>query len=186
MRFARLIPLAAFALMATAPAMASEEPQTADAALVADCLALADKNMNDAGSTLPYDLTEMPGSAGHLEAATQLAPTEPESCIGVAFAQCLHDAGGIGDDAGRIDCALREAAVWDTRLNTAYQDALAGMEDDAAANLKKVERAWIAWRDASCAQPYAVYQGTMAGPIEAWCEMNLTARQALWIGAWNN
>ena len=38
------------------------------------------------------------------------------------------------------------------------------MEKDALENLRKVQRAWIAWRDATCKQPYLVFQGTMAGP----------------------
>jgi uncharacterized protein YecT (DUF1311 family) len=82
------------------------------------------------------------------------------------------------------DCYGQEAAAWDKRLNVAYGKASSGMEKDALENLRKVQRAWIAWRDATCKQPYLVFQGTMAGPRESWCMLDLTARQAIWMEGW--
>src|SRR5262249_28596586 len=82
------------------------------------------------------------------------------------------------------DCNDQEAAAWDKRLNIAYGKALSQMDKDAVENLRKVQRTWIAWRDATCQQPYLVFQGTMAGPMETWCRLDLTARQAIWMEGW--
>ena len=50
----------------------------------------------------------------------------------------------------------------------------------------KVERTWIAWRDAACQQPYLVFvgRGQWTGPMETWCKLDLTARQAIWMEGW--
>ena len=63
------------------------------------------------------------------------------------------------------DCYGQEAAAWDKRLNIAYGKTSSGMEKDALENLRKVQRAWLAWRDDTCKQSYLVFQGTMAGPM---------------------
>ena len=84
-----------------------------------------------------------------------------------------------------VDCHGREEAAWDTRLNAAYKKALAsGDGADVADGFRKVQRAWIAFRDASCAQPAIVFKGTMAAPVAAYCRMDMTARQALWLERW--
>jgi len=185
MKPAVLLCLALVPLFAS-PAYALDKPQPADSQLIADCLALVAKNDAAGGPRDPDEATETPGAAGRLAGAALEAPRQQESCIGVVSTKCVQDQNGVDVDGIESDCYLREQAIWDARLNDAYRTARAGMEHDAAVNLEKTERAWIAFRDLSCAQPYAVFQGSMAGPMEAWCGMNLTARQALWMAAWNN
>jgi uncharacterized protein YecT (DUF1311 family) len=105
------------------------------------------------------------------------------SCIGVWSTACIQKAGNTSNSV-LIDCYSQETAAWDQRLNAAYGRASSRMDKDALDNLRKVQRAWIAWRDASCRQPYLVFKGTMAGPMEAWCMLDLTARQAIWMEGW--
>ena len=107
-----------------------------------------------------------------------------ESCIGVLAAACLQKEGETAGDGQYSDCYEREAQVWDERLNAAYRDAQGRMEKDAGKNVQKVQRAWIAWRDASCAQPWITFQGSMAAPMQADCMLDLTARQAIWMEGW--
>ena len=85
-----------------------------------------------------------------------------------------------------VTCYEREAAVWDGRLNAAYKKVLAsGDGEDVAEGYRKIQRAWIAFRDASCAQPAIVFKGTMANPMNGYCLMNMTARQAIWLEGWS-
>lgn len=84
-----------------------------------------------------------------------------------------------------LDCYGREANAWDARLNAAYKkDLKSGDGEDVVEGFRKVQRAWIAFRDAACAQPAIVFKGTMAAPMEAYCRMDMTARQALWLERW--
>jgi uncharacterized protein YecT (DUF1311 family) len=162
----------------SAPACAGEAPAKADAEAVAACLSLVGDNAKKAGETKD----ERPGPAGRLAAAAETARLDPTSCIGVIAIACEQKDGG--SNGARIECAAREGRVWDQRLNAAYRKASDSMEKEGADNLRKTQRAWIALRDARCGQAWATYHGSMAGPIQAWCEMELTARQALWMDTW--
>jgi uncharacterized protein YecT (DUF1311 family) len=160
---------------------AAEAPKE-DAAAVRACIEAAAEKAKKA-TPAKDELDETPGPEGRLSAAAENAGHASESCIGVLAVACVHRAGNMSNGA-LIECYSKEAAVWDQRLNAAYRAALSKMEKDAADNLRKTQRAWIAWRDASCRQPYLTFKGAMAGPMEAWCGMNLTARQAIWMEGW--
>lgn len=166
------------AFLAAGPAGAAASPPKADVAAVDACLSLVRENQQKAGETKD----ETPGAAGRLAAAARSAPLDAYSCIGVLAVACV-DRDGTSDGA-RSQCSLREAAVWDQRLNAAYRKALDNMEKEGADNLRKTQRAWMALRDSRCIQAWATDHGSMAGPIQAWCEMELTARQALWMETW--
>jgi uncharacterized protein YecT (DUF1311 family) len=168
-------------LALSAPARA-EEPSKEDVAAVRACTHLSTEKAKKAG-IIKDELEEKPGPAGRLGAASEQAGYASESCIGVLAVACVQKEGNTSNGV-LIQCYGKEAAVWDHRLNAAYRAALSEMEKDAADNLRKSQRAWIVWRDASCRQPYLVYKGSMAGPMEAWCEMNITARQAIWMEGW--
>jgi uncharacterized protein YecT (DUF1311 family) len=172
--------VAALVVTLAVPARAVEAPPKADVEAVSACLALVKENVKKAGPTK----NERPGAASRLAAAALDAPRDPASCISVVFTACVAKEGDA--DLTRAECALREKAVWDQRLNEAYRKALDSMEKEGADNLRKTQRAWIALRDLRCGQAWATWQGTMAGPVQAWCEMEMTARQALWTAAWND
>ncbi len=173
----RILLACLLALVALTPARA--EP--ADVATVEACLALVAKR---AKAAPPKDeLDEKPGPDGRLAAAVEKAASDGASCIGVVAAACLQNEGATSN-AAQIQCYEREAAAWDALLNRAYRAALAKLEPDAAAGLKKSQRAWLAWRDADCPLPALVFKGTMAGPMQAFCMLDHTARQALSVQGW--
>jgi uncharacterized protein YecT (DUF1311 family) len=159
------------------------EPPTEDVVAVKTCTDLAAANEKSRPLHAEDELEEKPGAVGRLAAASEAARRAPLSCVGVLSTACIQKQGNMADSV-QIACRMRETAVWDKRLNAAFRKASSRMESEALDNLRKVQRAWIAWRDASCRQSYLVFQGSMAGPMEAWCEMDITARQAIWMEGW--
>ncbi len=183
---APLLAAALFAMTAAAPwARAEEDPLPADRAALGACLALAQKNAAARGTREPDRLTEDAGPEGRLAAAREAAPRESASCIGIVSTACIR-AEGNQSTAVMVDCYGREGNAWDARLNAAYKKALAsGDGADVAEGFRKTQRAWIAFRDAACAQAGIVFKGSMAYPMGAYCRMDMTARQALWLEGWS-
>jgi uncharacterized protein YecT (DUF1311 family) len=173
--------LAASLLLLITPASA-EAPAKDDVATVTACLDLAAQNAGKGGATRD-ELSEKAGSEGRLAAASAAAGADKASCIGVLATTCVQREGNLSN-ATLNQCYGREAQVWDARLNAAYRAASAKIDRDAAENLRETQRAWIVWRDASCAQPGVTFKGTMAGPMREWCVLDLTARQAIWMQGW--
>jgi len=99
---------------------------------------------------------------------------------------------------GMIECLQDELSYWDKRLNAAYaQRVSAAKQEDAEMNkirslastledsLRKMQRAWISYRDATCLYEQAQWQGgTGGGPATAACHMHETARQTLRLEGW--
>jgi uncharacterized protein YecT (DUF1311 family) len=169
------------ACVAVVPALA-EELSKEDRAEIDACLALAADKAKKAPA--PKDeLEEAPGPEGRLAAAAEKAGHDRSSCIGALAKKCIQKEGNTSN-AVLNECYGREAAVWDVRLNASYRAALGKLDKEASANLRKTQRAWISWRDATCRQPEVAFKGTMAGPMQEWCAMDLTARQALWMAGW--
>ena len=165
-------------------ARAQDTALPADSAALQACLALTQKNENARGTHGSDELAEKTGPQGRLDAARDAARRQPESCIGVVSTACIQ-AEGNKSTAVMVDCYGREANAWDGRLNAAYRKALkSGDGEDVAEGFRKVQRAWIAFRDAACAQPDIVFKGTMARPMEAYCRLDMTARQAIWLEKW--
>ena len=118
--------------------------------------------------------------------------TGADSCIGTASTACMARPEGQ-TTVGMVDCLAAEAAQWDQLLNQAYGKALKQAEasdaemkqlgsaaEPAAPELKKAQRDWIGFRDASCRFQALRFQGgTAGGPAAATCLMQLTAEQAL-------
>jgi uncharacterized protein YecT (DUF1311 family) len=152
---------------------------SADAAQVEACLKLVADNDAARGPHEEELLTEKTGPAGRLASAAATAPFEAASCVGVVANACIQKA---GDSNGtRIECYERERAVWDARLNQTYKRLRAESEPDVRESYQKVQRAWMAYRDARCDHPPIEFKGSMAGPMQAWCLFLLTADQALWL-----
>lgn len=114
-------------------------------------------------------------------------------CIGLASGACIEASEGGETTVGMTLCLAEEYDSWDALLNAVYSKLMAvekaadteaaelGMDAPKMADaLKSMQRAWIAFRDTSCA--YEVSQwgyGTGAGPANQGCMMDMTARQAL-------
>jgi uncharacterized protein YecT (DUF1311 family) len=118
-------------------------------------------------------------------------------CVGRAAAACMMTPGG-DTTIGMMECLEDEHGYWDARLDAAHADRMSiAQEQDAemrelgsaAASieerLRDMQRAWIAFRDASCLYEQAQWMGgTGGGPATMACHMHETARQALRLEGW--
>jgi uncharacterized protein YecT (DUF1311 family) len=121
-------------------------------------------------------------------------------CIGLAMMACIEGTPGGNSTAGMAGCANAEAEWWDARLNAEYQ---ALMADERAADaewqpipglaprpsgvetLRAAQRAWIAWRDATCTyEELQWWGGTGASGAGAGCRLYLTGEQVLRLMSW--
>jgi uncharacterized protein YecT (DUF1311 family) len=178
----------AIALGATAAETANARAE--DRAAVASCLDLvaqASKRHAGALNKAPADddgeaKAEKIDPAEWLAHAGERAAIDEASCIGVVSTPCQQTAEGRSN-VGSADCIRRELAVWDERLNRSYAKWIGACGDaKVCAARRKLGRAWLAQRDARCALPWIEMQGTMAVPLTSSCLLDVTARQAIWMG----
>jgi uncharacterized protein YecT (DUF1311 family) len=176
----RLVALFSLGIISPALSEANRLRATAeDRAAVEACLKLVDENAKQTAQQQSED--EAPGPAGRLAAAAKSAATQSDSCIGAVTIVCQQQPGGYST-VGMIDCNTREWAVWDERLNRAYNTALKGAERKLATALRQTQRAWLAWREQRCKLPAIENEGgSIVGPLYTGCMLDATARQALWL-----
>lgn len=108
----------------------------------------------------------------------------PASCINEISNMCEEESEDGYTTRGMIACAGRETAVWDARLNAAYTSLREMMQrngrQDQMDAIQQVQRLWIQFRDAECAQRSLAYEGgTMGGISHAYCINQVTAVRAL-------
>lgn len=137
---------------------------------------------------------DLPFSPAETEACLDQAGDGVASqvCIGLSAAACINTPDGY-TTAGTAACLGKELDYWDGRLNAAYA-ALSDIEaaEDAemaeigssapamAPALQEMQRAWIAFRDASCFYEMTQWGGgTGGGPASNQCAMELTALQTM-------
>ena len=101
-----------------------------------------------------------------------------ERCIGVVVDPCLKRARSTADQNA---CADRELRVWDDILNETYRRLGQRLDDDQKAKARDMQRAWIESRDKTCAFYWDFFQGTMASPMSAYCNVRETARRAMFL-----
>ena len=180
-----------------------EEIATQDAATIKACLDFVDAKTgevnarrqkeaeNETPGTVAPDVKkgeQKTGPEAYLEAVAQSKPKfASENCIGIVADECLStDPGGT---LGMMLCFGREYDVWDARLNASYREqtdtSSKKPEDETTTkHLRKVQTAWIPWRDATCEVLYTngiPLYGSEAKIEGVYCDMMLTARQALWM-----
>jgi uncharacterized protein YecT (DUF1311 family) len=80
---------------------------------------------------------------------------------------------------GNAECYRVEWAVWDILLNENFKNLLSTLDDQQAAKLRAMQRAWIAYRDTTCNFYSDKIQGSMAIPMGSACGARETARRAL-------
>ncbi|SFS06509.1 lysozyme inhibitor LprI family protein [Yoonia litorea] len=114
---------------------------------------------------------------------------DPMVCVGREADRCTQEHGG-GADMMLAACTFAEAEAWDDSLNAAYrelqrlarerEDWDVGYESGALLiGLRDMQRAWITYRDAVCANAVALAKpfGSAAGVAEAECLLEETAQQ---------
>jgi uncharacterized protein YecT (DUF1311 family) len=156
-----------------------------DRAAVSACLKIvADAAKGGAGAQSAEAPTGYKIDVKAWMAAKAANPDKPSarSCIGVVSTPCLAAPDNVSTVA-MADCLRRESAIWDERLNAAYKSwtSKCGSPDICEAR-RKLERAWLAYRDARCTLPHVEAQGGTIAIIEdADCLLDATAHQAIWI-----
>jgi uncharacterized protein YecT (DUF1311 family) len=142
-------------------------------------------------------------------AAADRDPEAERACVGAASLACI-EAGPDGQTTvGMMECYMAETAAWDAEFNAVYASLLALAEAMAAADpsaaepsaaepsgdaasaadpaavshaalLREAQRAWIAFRDADCAEAAGYWgEGSMRLVAGAECMMERTAGRTL-------
>lgn len=115
-------------------------------------------------------------------------------CFGLAADACIVGS-PLGDTTpGRQFCLGAEERWWDARLNETYRRAMdAATADDGAIlpgsgqpravdTLRAMQRAWIAFRDATCEHEIqSWYGGTGASEVWLACLGRMTAQQTAYL-----
>jgi len=108
-----------------------------------------------------------------------------QGCVGSVLGACL----GAEDAPKSIkpsdlnghprSCAPVEQKIWDDLLNRWYGETAKKISAAAVDKLRAAQRAWIAYRDASCAAVGALHGFPLGDDNEATCLMEETAHRAL-------
>jgi uncharacterized protein YecT (DUF1311 family) len=159
--------------------------RASDRAAVAGCMKIAADAAKAGGGASSADApTGDKIDAKAWMAAKAANPGKPDatSCIGVVSTPCLAVPSNVSTMA-MADCLRRETAIWDERLNAAYKSWTGKCDSpDICEARRKLERAWLAYRDARCTLPHVEAQGGTIAIIEdADCLLDATAHQAIWI-----
>lgn len=111
------------------------------------------------------------------------APSSPAFALwtgSTAYGECVKAAGGV--DPAVADCAVAEAGRQDKRLNAAYVARLEKADPPLKVAVKASQRAWITYRDTTCAAEGALYDGgTLQRVVEPECRARLTSERADWL-----
>lgn len=77
-----------------------------------------------------------------------------------------------------VECLATHTAVWERRLNTAYQKLMDDLPARRRDRLRSAQRLWLQFRDANCAY-FASRAGTIARVDAGQCLLRLTAARAI-------
>jgi len=161
----------------SAPALATEP--SLERALAA-CLAAIEASSHRQATTPPPEGAVAPEA--YLRRQSGGGAARREHCVGYAAEICIAADEDGSSTLGTADCVRREARVWEARLNDAYKTLLSRTSGRTRDSYRRAERAWITYRDATCAVA-AARLGThdRVVPVTTNCLLDLTARQALWL-----
>jgi uncharacterized protein YecT (DUF1311 family) len=105
---------------------------------------------------------------------------EQERCIGIIADPCAEGE-NAKSTADQVACAAREHAVWDDILNETFRRLRDKLDAKQKVKLREMQRAWIESRERTCTFYWDYFQGTMAAPMNAFCQNRETARRALFL-----
>lgn len=149
---------------------------------------------------LPIALIATPLSAQEVSFAPEATETclyntdhgdDKSQCIGLAANQCMSSTDGQ-TTIGMGFCLDAELSYWDGILNSSYQQLRGALQSSDAElpetlaiqadQLRDMQRAWMAFRDAKCSFEATQWQGgTGASPAYLACMMTATGEQALYL-----
>lgn len=150
-----------------------------------------------ASTVLPVQAQELVYDSAVTGGCTDALSSLPEkrSCIGASARACMAATPQGQTTVGTGTCLTRELDYWDARLNAVYgglvarakridaEFAVQGFNQPSLLqSLRAAQRAWIAWRDTTCAFERAQWgNGTGGGPAALSCHLHMTAEQALYL-----
>ena len=82
-----------------------------------------------------------------------------------------------GNTFEMVECLKAKTAQWDTRMTSAYQQALKDAVPQQREQLRAAQRLWIQYRDANCLY-YGMGEGTIARIDAGECMRNMTEVRA--------
>jgi len=94
-----------------------------------------------------------------------------------AFAEDEETCPDAVSTADIVECLTEAYEDWDARLNAAYRAAIEPLEGERRTQFRDVQRAWLAYRDASCGY-YRSGEGTIAAIEGNSCMVELTRTRA--------
>ncbi len=151
-------------------------------AILVGAMAIAGAQAQDSGPS--PNASERGWIAGCVKKNAAVGPAEKD-CVGVVLGACL----GAEDAPKSIkpsdlnghprSCAPVEQKIWDELLNRWYAETAKKIPAAAVDKLRAAQRAWIAYRDASCAAVGALHGFPLGDDNEATCLMEETAHRAL-------
>ena len=101
-------------------------------------------------------------------------------CVGSIADACL-DKSEDPSTYGMANCSRREQEVWDERLNAAYKELMSEVDRKQRISVRDMQRSWIAFRDKKCGLHSVLEEGSIVIPIIAYCYMEETGRQAVFL-----
>jgi len=103
---------------------------------------------------------------------------ERQYCVGASARNCMEN---LGEAADMAFCAGQEVEWWEARMNANLQDISGWPELSAAQRsaLERMQAAWLAYRDESCA--FQQIFGGGQGSQEAECRLWMTGDQAVYL-----
>jgi uncharacterized protein YecT (DUF1311 family) len=148
-----------------------------------------------------------PADRTAIDACLQREKETPERCIGIVYRSCSEAPQGPNDPvppgstAGRGDCAEREIAVWEAKIDASLTALRAGPLGRTVAQpwnrpdenkrahavpgteiIDDMQRTWLVSRAKLCDTAAMRYEeGTFARVVYATCVNEETARHALWL-----
>jgi len=92
------------------------------------------------------------------------------------FDTCMDNSGGV--TMAMMDCIHEETARQDQRLNVAYKVLMEQLSPERNSQLRKAQRAWMAFRDANCQLYFDPEGGSIARVSASDCVRQATESRA--------
>ncbi|MDG2531002.1 lysozyme inhibitor LprI family protein [Caulobacter endophyticus] len=107
------------------------------------------------------------------------AATPRASGYGLVYDRCVASEAAQGSDAALGACLVAEGRRQDARLNEAYRATMARLDFPRQKDaLRKAQRAWLTFRDASCASVADADWGRASNLDAERCRLRRTAERA--------